>query len=336
MREILRVALGKGEAGSFPVELDGNMETVAYSDFGGGLTGSFTAHPHQCPDSGEYHAICYDGMVQDSVRHVVLDGTGKVLRETPVVVVNGPSIHDCALTANYAVILDLPVTFSMKALVDGYRFPYRWNSGHQARVGLVARGSAEVVWCRVDPCYAFHVGNSFEDDAGRVVIDLCVYETIFDGDMPGPYGRALGLERWTVDPASGTVTRATLDQTGQEFPRPDERYFTKGYRYLWSMGLPEDGDLDFVAPMPIYRHDLATGERIAHDFGPGRIPGEFVFVPRTADAPEGDGWIMGYVIDREAKTSALEILDALTLTPVASVHIPHIIPPGFHGNWIAA
>jgi 8'-apo-carotenoid 13,14-cleaving dioxygenase len=324
------------EAGSFPVELDGNLDSVAYSDFGGGLAGSFTAHPHQCPRTGEFHAICYDGSVHDTIRHVALDQRGHVLRETPVAVGDGPSVHDCALTENYVVILDLPVTFSMAALIAGHRFPYRWNRDHPARVGLLPRRGGEVAWVSVDPCYVFHVGNSFEDEAGRVVIDLCAYETIFDGEMPGPYGRSLGLERWRVDPAAAKVERRTIDASGQEFPRPDERYFTKPYRHLWVMGLPEDGDLEFVAPMPLYRHDLATGERVQRDFGAGRIPGEFVFVPRHADAPEGDGWVMGYVIDRNARTSALEILDAMTLEPVAVVHIPHLIPPGFHGNWIAA
>lgn len=323
------------EAGSNPVELDGNLESVAYSNFGGGLTGSFTAHPHQCPATGEHHAICYSAEQPDRVRHVALSAEGEVLRDVTIPVEHGPSIHDCALTENYVVILDLPVTFSMKALLAGYRFPYRWNPEHKARVGLVPRkgNASEVIWCDVDPCYVFHVGNSFEQD-GKVVIDLCAYETIFDGDMPGPYGKALGLERWTVDPTQEKVTRDTLDAAGQEFPRPDERYFTKPYRYLWSDAL--EGDLEFFSALPIYRHDLATGERIEHSFGEGRIPGEFVFVPRSADAPEGEGWIMGYVIDRNARTSSLEILEALTLAPVASVHIPHLIPPGFHGNWIAA
>ncbi|WP_370188447.1 carotenoid oxygenase family protein [Qipengyuania sp.] len=326
------------EASSFPVELDGDLESVAYSDFGGGLTGSFTAHPHHCPTTGEFHAICYDGMSTDTIRHVALDSAGRVLRETPIAVQDGPSIHDCALTGNFVVILDLPVTFSMQALIAGHKFPYRWNRAHRARVGLLPRGGSgdRVVWHEVDPCYVFHVGNSFEDDAGRVVIDLCAYETIFDGEMAGPYGKSLGLERWTLDGKGGKVARETLDPAGQEFPRPDERYFTKDYRYLWAMGLPEDGDLEFVAPMPLYRHDLATGERVQRDFGEGRIPGEFVFVPRSNDAPEGDGWVMGYVIDRNEGTSALEILDAMSLEPVASVHIPHLIPPGFHGNWIAA
>ena len=45
---------------------------------------------------------------------------------------------------------------------------------------------------------------------------------------------------------------------------------------------------------------------------------------------------MGYVIDRNRRTSALEILDAMSLDLVATVQIPHLIPPGFHGNWITA
>ncbi len=326
------------EASSFPVELDGELESVAYSDFGGGLTGSFTAHPHRCPATGEFHAICYDGAVQDRIRHVVLSAEGEVLRETGIAVEHGPSIHDCALTENYVVIFDLPVTFSMQALIAGHRFPYRWNPRHAARVGLLPRGGSgeEISWHGVDPCYVFHVGNSFEDGTGRVAIDLCAYETIFDGDKPGPYGRSRGLERWTIDPAGGAVARETLDPTAQEFPRPDERRFSRPYRYLWTMGLPADGSLDFVVPMPLYRHDLATGDRVVHHFGEGRIPGEFVFVPRHEEAEEGDGWVMGYVIDRRAGTSALEILDASTLERIAAVHIPHLIPPGFHGNWIAA
>jgi len=326
------------EASSFPVELDEHLESVAYSDFGGGLTGSFTAHPHQCPDTGEFHAICYDGGDDKTIHHVALDRDGKVLRQIPIAVEHGPSIHDCALTRNSVIIFDLPVCFSMKSLIAGYRFPYRWMPEHRARVGLLPREGEgnEVRWVDVDPCYVFHVSNSFEEADGTMVIDACVYETMFDGDMAGPYGKSLGLERWTIAPGAANVQRRTLDVTGQEFPRPDERYFTKPYRYAWSMGLPADGDLEFVAAQPLYRHDLATGERTARDFGEGRIPGEFVFVSRSDDAPEGDGWVIGYVIDRVARTTALEILDATTLASVATVQVPHLIPPGFHGNWIVA
>ena len=65
------------------------------------------------------------------------------------------------------------------------------------------------------------------------------------------------------------------------------------------------------------------------------MPGEFVFIPRADDAPEGDGWLMGYVVDTNTDTTDLAILDAMNFTadPLALVHIPHRIPPGFHGNW---
>ena len=326
------------EAGSSPAVLNDELETVGYSDFGGTLTAPFTAHPHEDPLTGEFHAITYDGTTPDKVWHVVLSPEGKVVRELEIPVAHGPSIHECSITANYVLVFDLPVTFSMKALIGGQGFPYRWNPEHKARVGLLPRsGNADdIVWCEVDPCYVFHVANSFEDGEGRVVVDCAVYETMFSEGPEGPNGKPLGFERWTIDPVAKKVERATIDATAQEFPRPDERYFGQPYRYAWAIGIPADGDPAFLGADPLYRHDLKTGERTQHHFGPGRIPGEFVFVPRAADAPEGDGWMIGYVIDAANETTDLVILDAadIAAAPVASVHIPHRIPPGFHGNWL--
>lgn len=328
------------EAGSFPAQLDDNLETVAYTDFGGTLTAPFSAHPHEDPLTGELHAIVYDGMTQDTVWHVVVSRDGKVVREEPIPVQDGPSIHECTITRNYVVVFDLPVTFSMKALIGGQQFPYSWNANHKARIGLLPRqGKADdIIWCDVDPCYVFHVSNSFEREDGVVIIDSSVHETMFAGGPDGPNGKALGMERWEVDPRARKVKRTTIDAAPQEFHRPDERYFGQPYRYAWSLGLPQqDSENAFLGSAPIYRYDLHTGERQAHDFGPGRVPGEFVFVPRAKDAPEGDGWVMGYVIDRNADTTDLVILDASDMAkpPVASIHIPHRVPPGFHGNWLA-
>ncbi len=324
------------EAGSFPVTLDGNLDSVAYSDFGGTLTAPFSAHPHEDPRTGEFHAITYDGTSPNTIWHVAISPEGKVLRELPIPVQHGPSIHECSITENYVLVFDLPVTFSMKALIAGMKFPYDWNPDHQARVGLLPRagGAEDIVWCAVDPCYVFHVANSFEAADGTVVIDCAVYETMFAEGPDGPNGKPLGMERWVIDPAAGKVRRDTIDASPQEFPRPDERFFGQPYRYAWSLGLP--GQDAFLGEAPIYRHDLQTGTRQAHDFGPGKVPGEFVFVPRSADAPEGDGWVMGYVIDAANETTDLVILDAsdMNLPPVAAIHIPHRIPPGFHGNWL--
>jgi carotenoid cleavage dioxygenase len=45
---------------------------------------------------------------------------------------------------------------------------------------------------------------------------------------------------------------------------------------------------------------------------------------------------LGYVIDTATDTTDLIIIDARNFEgpPVAFIHIPHRIPPGFHGNWV--
>lgn len=331
------------EAGSFPVELTHELESVAYTDLEGTLRVPFTAHPHEDPRTGELHAITYAGTTHDTVWYVRVSPEGKVTREVAIPVEHGPSIHECSLTANYVLVFDLPVTFSMSAVLGGATFPYRWNPDHQARIGLLPKeGDAEdIIWCDVDPVYVFHVANSFEADDGTIVVDLCAFETMFepaaDGGVDGPAGKPLGLERWTIDPATRKVSRKTIDAAPQEFPRPDERFFGQPYRYAWSMGLATGDPANFIGHAPIFAHDLHTGTRTVRDFGPTRVPGEFVFVPASTDAPEGHGWLMGYVIDAASGTTDLVILDAQDIAglPVATVHIPCRIPPGFHGNWIS-
>lgn len=326
------------EAGAYPARLDENLETIAHDPFGGSLKGSFSAHPHLDPETGEMHAICYQGSSQNTIRHVVVGKDGRVRREEPIRVQHGPSIHDCMITSSYVIILDLPVTFSMKKLLAGYGFPYAWNPSHQARVGLLPREGtdADVIWCDVDPCYVFHPGNAYETPAGTIIMDVCAHRTMFAESTQGPDSDACPLERWTIDPASKTVTRKVLDKDPQEFPRPNERLIGKPYRYLYTLALPENLDPSFVNSTRIFKQDLVDRAREVHDFGPGQIPGEFVFVPRANGTEEDDGWLMGYVIDSVTDTTDFVILDAQNFggRPVATVHIPHRIPPGFHGNWV--
>ena len=40
----------------------------------------------------------------------------RLVRNEPIEVQDGPSIHDCMITKSYVIVMDLPVTFSMPAL----------------------------------------------------------------------------------------------------------------------------------------------------------------------------------------------------------------------------
>lgn len=328
------------EAGGTPVELNGSLDTIAHNDFDQTLAGAFSAHPHRDPASGELHAICYRATDLTHVYHVVVDTNGHVRREEPIAVNHGPSIHDCAITARYALVFDLPVTFSMSATLSGYSFPYRWNPDHAARVGLLPREGAgtDIIWCAVDPCYLYHVANAYDLEDGRVIVDVCVHDRNGHRDFRGPDADDITFERWTIDPAARHVTRKIIDASPQEFPRIDERLTGRPYRYAYSLSVPAGGDAGagLIGRTMLFKHDLTARARQVHDFGPERYPGEFVFIPRDGEAAEDDGWLMGLVVNMADETTDLVILDAQDFagTPVASVHLPHRVPPGFHGNWI--
>jgi carotenoid cleavage dioxygenase len=326
------------EAGGYPVELGNLLGTVAHTDLDGTLKlGGFSAHPHKDPDSGELHAICYNGGITQWIRHVVVGTDGHVRRDLPIPVSDGPMIHDCAITGKYVLVFDLPVTFSMPAAKAGVGFPYRWNKHHPARVGLLPReGVAEdIIWCDVPPAQVFHPCNGYDLPDGRVVVDVCAHDRMFDDEHPmGPESSSLAFERWTCDPVSRTVDRRVLDAEPQEFPRFDERLTGKPYRYAYTVTQAGGGK---GSPSGIIRHDLETGERALHDIGPACIPGEFVFVPRSATSAEDDGWLMGLVVDMRRGGTDLVLLDAANVAgpPVATVALPQRVPLGFHGNWIA-
>ena len=326
------------EAGGYPVQLDETLDTVAHDPFGGSLKGSFSAHPHLDTATGALHAICYEANDTNTLRHVVVGADGRVQREEPIAVRHGPSVHDCMITERFVIVLDLPVTFSMARYAAGYGFPYVWNPAHKARVGVLGKNApgSGIVWCEVEPCYVFHPCNAFETADGRITLDVVAHATMFDDSRIGPSGGSAGFERWSVDPAARRVARRIVDAQPQEFPRTDERFIGRPYRHAYTVQLRDDGRGEFVPGQALIRHDLQDGGRVLHDFGPGRLVSEFVFEPRGPQAAEGDGWLMGYVVDGARQISELVILDTQRFEgePEAVVEIPHAIPLGFHGNWM--
>ena len=62
-----------------------------------------------------------------------------------------------------------------------------------------------------------------------------------------------------------------------------------------------------------------------------------MFVPRSAGAAEGDGWVLALRYDRDRDQSDLVVLNADDFggDPVAVVELPRRVPFGFHGSWVA-
>jgi carotenoid cleavage dioxygenase-like enzyme len=326
------------EAGGPPIELTAELDTVGVNLFFGTLAdGGFSAHPKVDPDTGDLHAMCYRWPDwADHLQYVHLGRNGRVVRTVNIPVPGMPMVHDMALTANYVVIFDLPVTVNVEMVMGGAHFPFAWNDQYEARVGLMPRsgGANDIVWAPVKPCFVFHPMNAYEDAQGRVVIDVCRYETMFQRDLNGPFGDSLAtLDRWTIDPKTRRVSEQRIDDRAQEFPRCSALRATKPYRYGYAVGAGA-GAASFPS---IYKHDLETGTSTTYPLGRGRHGGEPYFVPRENARAEDDGYLLAYVFDEATSASELVVLDARDAArpPLASVRLPARVPYGFHGAWIA-
>lgn len=323
------------EAGSCPVELTYELETVGRNDFFGTLPGAFTAHPKFDADTGEMHAMVYAWAEwMDHVQYVVVGTDGRVRRTLDIPLPGMTMLHDMSLTQRYAVVYDQPCTVDLD-LVLGGRFPFRWNPDYGNRLGLLPRDGevADIVWVEAPICYSFHPLNAYDTEDGRVVIDLCVYDKMFENDLIGPFGDNLPrLERWELDPVARTTSVTVIDETPNEFPRHRGSVSAKPHRFGYCASPSAD-----PAGWPTLKHDLVAGTREVFDHGAGRCAGEPVFVGRPGSAVEDDGWLITFVHDLAKESAELVVLDAQDLGRgyVAQVMLPQRIPFGFHGNWVA-
>jgi carotenoid cleavage dioxygenase-like enzyme len=341
------------ESGPTPYELDEELGTAGPYDFGGSLSGAFTAHTKYDVAADELHALTYYP-TWDHVRHLVVDRTGRVARTTRIPVADSPMMHDFALTERYVVVFDTPVVFDAAAAQAGAVVPYTWNDRHPARIGIMPRAGGAVRWFEADArTYYSHTLNAY-DDGHNVIVDYAGFPTPFfvtgrGCDGPSSLGTPY-LERCTIDLRGGRLRTRKIDDRPQEFPRVREDLVSRRHRYaytataadMWRAYETVDGvPPDAAFGNALIKHDLLRGSTEVHRFPRNSPAGEAVFVPRggahTAGA-EDDGYAMAYVHNPDRGAADLVILSAqdFTAAPLARIHLPKRVPLGLHGSWVPA
>jgi 8'-apo-carotenoid 13,14-cleaving dioxygenase len=322
------------EGGTYPIELDRELNSICRNNFSGTLPGAFSAHPKLDPKTGELHAICYSWETWDYVQYVVVSPNGRVCRTENISLPGMTMLHDMGLTQRYAIVFDFPVLLNVQMAEAGHPIPFRWSDEYDARIGLMPRdGTAtDIQWFEVNPCYVYHLVNAYDAEDGKVILDVCRCERMFDQDLYGSLGDSLPvLYRWIVDPNNRKVSETRINDRYQDFPRINPHNLSLPYRYayltLFGKGISFAG---------ITKQDLITGTTANYDLGVGCAASEPIFVPKQNPVSEDDGWILTFVYDANAESSHLAILDALdsTAPPVARINLPQRVPFGFHGDWI--
>jgi carotenoid cleavage dioxygenase-like enzyme len=322
-----------------PIELDpSSLETRGYVD---AYKGRVTAHPKIDPKTGEMTWFGYSvgtGWFTKTMSYGVTDAKGQVTRRDDFEAPFSSMVHDFLVTGRHALFPILPLTGDLQRAMRGGP-AYAWEPDKGAHVGVMARdaGVDTMRWFTTDACYVFHPMNVWED-GDAIFADVMEYPVapLFpnaDGSMP--QRASARLVRWTFDlaAASNTIKREPLDDLPGEFPRFDERRAGLGYRHGWFAGRSRGGAgeaFDSVAHV-----DLKTGKRTTHTFAEGDAPGEPVFVPRSPDAPEGDGWVVAVVYRGAEDRSDFAVFDAAAIDagPIGLAKLPRRVPFGFHGNW---
>ncbi|HIE90076.1 MAG TPA: carotenoid oxygenase [Gammaproteobacteria bacterium] len=324
------------EAGGCPVELTYELETVGRNNFEGTLPGAFTAHPKIDPDTKEMHAMVYAWPHwMDHVQYVVVGSNGKVRKTVDVPVPGMTMMHDMSMTQKYIVIYDQPVTVNFDDVASGAAFPMSWNPDYGNRLGFMPREgeASDIVWVDVPLGYCFHPMNAYDCDNGDVILDLCIYDKMFDQNHLGPFGDSMArLERWTASLANRSVSTSVIDTRANEFPRHRGAMAGKPYRF----GYCSSPSTDPSAGWPTIKYDLHTGNQVTFDHGAGRAAGEPVFVGKSGRSEEDAGWLVTFVHDLGKNSTEFVVMDAEDMDRghVASIPLSQLVPFGFHGNWI--
>jgi all-trans-8'-apo-beta-carotenal 15,15'-oxygenase len=316
------------------------LETRGEYDFDGALKAvhAFSAHPKYDPRTGDMFNFGVEYGPRTRIRCYRVDRGGRLHHLEPVQLPYPVMNHDFALTTSHMVFVIDPIVVRIARLVFGlssYNDSLRWDPSKPTQIVLVPRDGGRPRTVETDPFFHFHVNNAFED-GGDTVVDLVRYDDYSIGSnslrefRTGGFDEPAALWRLRVKP-SGEVESHELCPLQCEFPQHDWRRTTMGHRYAYLAG----GTNGTVITSGILKVDHEAESWKVHDFGDGQVAGEPIFVPRSPESGEDDGWLLTVVYSAAEHRSRLVVLDAsdVEAEPVAVAHLRHHVPLGFHGTF---
>jgi all-trans-8'-apo-beta-carotenal 15,15'-oxygenase len=268
-----------------------------------------------------------------------LNAAGEVVRQHVHAVPGFAFMHDFAITPNYCVFFQAPMSFNPIPYLLGLKgagqcLQVRKNQPTQIVV-IPRNGTDPVQLIPVDAGFVFHHANAFEQD-GQLYIDSICYATLPDIEPDEDYLQvkfeALDpgqLWRFQVNLQTQTVDRQLIDPRCCEFPVVHPNHVGRPYRYLYSGAAHAPvGNAPLQALLKL---DWQTGDQKLWSAAPRGFVGEPQFVARPNGTAEDDGWLLTLVFNAETDRSELVILDACDLQPVATLRLKHHVPYGLHG-----
>jgi len=326
------------------------LETVAPTyTFDGQLPSkTFTAHPKLDSHTGNMVAFGYESEGHGSNVVTMFEFTpqGRKVWDAKIQVPYVGMLHDFAVTENYIVFYVIPMTIDQPQMDRG-GIHWSWDGTKPTYFGFVRRGGdgKDVRWIEGPTRSATHVMGAF-DNAEKLIVDVEMsmsnpfpFMPMHDGARWDPVAGTSHITRLTVDLAKRRPSAYGIEQMYPHvgaLPRQDDRYNTVPYRYGF-LGCPDPMAAPGTGGACYARFDHQNRNWTLFNAGTETSLAENCFAPKSKDAPEGAGYLMGLATRlTEGGRSDLVILDAEHLQdgPVAVVHLPMRAPGQVHGWWV--
>ena len=338
-----------------PYEIDPHtLETRGEWDFHGKYKSlTFTAHPKVDPVSGELICFGYEatGEASKEVFVYVIDRSGQVRREVRLEAPYVGEMHDMAITQSHIVLPLYPLTTDKEWLKEG-NIHWYWDHRLPGYLCVLPRdGDAkDARWIKGSPHAMVHTLNATLE-GNRLVVDGSVSDANPFPFFPNRFGAP-----WSPETGTGSIRRWVVDLDGKDegweeqqpfptapggLPRIDDRFISVPYRYGY-MGYsdparPFDVELTEGRAFPITnclgRFHMASGKLDTLFVGSDGTLQEACFVPRSAAAAEGDGYLVGVYDNLAESRSELLVVDATRMEELARVILPFKISVQVHGTW---
>lgn len=336
------------------------LQTRTYDPFQGQVKAkTFTAHPKVDPYRNQLVVWGFEakGLRTPDIVLYAINPDGKIQDETWIKDDRHGMIHDAWVTKNWIVLAtmpfeansidhlqagsqhweykpDRPMSFLVCPRNDKTPRPSDWEPGEYRRY----------TW---ENGVIFHTGAAWEAADGWLVL-----ESHFIPFNIFPIYNPPGLEppksfptgswvRWTIDVHQPTNTKLEapeiLLESVCDFPRTDERFLTQQQHIVFLLAMnasncKQEGEF---ALNTLVKINSRTGEMMVFDPGHDSSVWEPIFIPRSEEAPEGDGWVMAMVEKKRTGRSELVVLDSNDFSkPVAIIQLPFQLRSQVHGNWV--
>lgn len=310
---------------------------------------TFTAHPKLDSETGNMVAFGYeaDGHGSNAISVFEYTPQGKLVWSTKVQSPYICALHDFAVTRNFIAFFLMPLNIDHEQMQRG-GIHWSWDGREPSWVGYMRRGGdgSDLRWIRGPTRGMFHVMGCF-DDGRRLYMDMPLSASNLVGFMPhrdgskyDPVAALAYMTRVSVDASRRNPRSYEMERmyphTGT-LPRQDDRYNTAEYRYGYlPCPDPQSGD-----PLQnnncLARMDHRTRQVRLYRGTAGTVMSEFCFAPRSRDAREGEGYLVGVAtrLDRGGLRELL-VFDAERPDegPLATVLLPVAIVGQVHGWWV--